>query len=417
MLYHEAMAPSNFLLLLPPIMELTVSTFRACYEAAWRQVEEDASHEGSSNAPTIVTVVFLLPFQLDAINCPRSQLFCYSQRVLALLYRLHDVVVAEMSDTTEHDSNIQILLTYASKNTDELVHSQGPMLDRKALALLLQNQRAIYSIESPYIDTIIRDVKSLEQTESVQNGRELGQIKQFTPGLGSSSDGNHIPMSLELATALRFVPERIPHLSVVVGGTFDHLHDGHKLLLTATALILEPARSADPERPRCLTVGITGDELVKTKKYATFMESWHERQKNVVTFLQGILNFKTLEEVALSGNQDRFSEETSNVSGPPTVISQNFGYGLTVRCVEISDPFGPTITDESITALVVSGETRSGGKAVNDKRKEKQWRELEIFEVDVLGSDAEDTAHLEDGKYQSKISSTSIRKKLFEATF
>ena len=39
--------------------------------------------------------------------------------------------------------------------------------------------------------------------------------------------------------------------------------------------------------------------------------------------------------------------------------------------VTISDPFGPTITDESLQCIVLSEETRKGGDAINIKRKEK----------------------------------------------
>jgi len=77
------------------------------------------------------------------------------------------------------------------------------------------------------------------------------------------------------------------------------------------------------------------------------------------------------------------------------------------------DPFGPTITDETITALVISAETRSGGKAVNAKRAEKEWAPLDIFEVDVLGAEEEDgtvTQGKVDETFQGKLSSTEIRR-------
>lgn len=90
---------------------------------------------------------------------------------------------------------------------------------------------------------------------------------------------------------------------------------------------------------------------------------------------------------------------------------------LLLKFVEINDPFGPTITEESITALVVSGETRKGGAAVNDKRVEKGWRELEVFEVDVLSAeDAEGVDGNEvqkvDDEFKNKLSSTSIRERI-----
>ncbi|KAI7395656.1 hypothetical protein KC336_g15851, partial [Hortaea werneckii] len=74
------------------------------------------------------------------------------------------------------------------------------------------------------------------------------------------------------------------------------------------------------------------------------------------------------------------------------------------------DPFGPTITEEQISALIISAETRSGGKAVNDKRKEKGWKDLEVFEVDVLDAEVEGQG-VKEG-FEGKLSSTAIREKI-----
>lgn len=75
-----------------------------------------------------------------------------------------------------------------------------------------------------------------------------------------------------------------------------------------------------------------------------------------------------------------------------------------MEIVEINDPFGPTVTNESITALVVSEETRNGGEAVNKKRLEKGWSELEVFMVEVI-----------EGVEGEKLSSTEIRRRLEES--
>lgn len=44
---------------------------------------------------------------------------------------------------------------------------------------------------------------------------------------------------------------------------------------------------------------------------------------------------------------------------------------LSYNIVTITDPFGPTITDESLQCIIVSEETRKGGDAINTKRQEK----------------------------------------------
>ncbi|GKT92370.1 pantetheine-phosphate adenylyltransferase family protein [Colletotrichum tofieldiae] len=88
---------------------------------------------------------------------------------------------------------------------------------------------------------------------------------------------------------------------------------------------------------------------------------------------------------------------------------------ITVECVEIQDPFGPTITQEEMDVLVFSGETRSGGQAVNDQRTALGWKPLETYEVEVLdANDLGDEASRTEN-FASKISSTAIRQQKAEA--
>jgi phosphopantetheine adenylyltransferase len=95
-----------------------------------------------------------------------------------------------------------------------------------------------------------------------------------------------------------------------------------------------------------------------------------------------------------------------------------FDSKITIDYVEILDPFGPTITDESISALVLSQETKSGGRAINEKRQEKSWTPLKIFEVDILEVNTSDKDQKDSAPgtaaFESKISSTEIRRRIHQ---
>jgi phosphopantetheine adenylyltransferase len=188
---------------------------------------------------------------------------------------------------------------------------------------------------------------------------------------------------------------------VCLGGTFDHLHPGHKLLLTAGALLLKVPEEGSP--PCKYIIGITGDEMLKNKKYAEFVESWETRARNVIFFLADLLH--------LSPRGWKYGAAVS-ISETDGHFSALFRDGLVqVECVRIQDAYGPTITLEGIDALVVSGETRSGGKAVNDKRAAKGWKPLVVFEVDVLNEEDVADKPTKTENFASKISSSAIRER------
>lgn len=199
----------------------------------------------------------------------------------------------------------------------------------------------------------------------------------------------------------------MPHSTVCLGGTFDHLHPGHKLLLTAGAYLLDVPETGSASACNYI-IGITGDELLKNKRGAEYIEQWDQRARNVIRFLSSIL------ELSSNGWQGAAAPSIQEKDGD---FSTSFRDGtLAIHCVKIQDPFGPTITEENMDALVVSAETRSGGKAVNDKRAEHGWRAMEVFEVDVLdGRDIAD-APSQSEDFSSKISSSAIRQQLAEAT-
>ncbi|KAH3671660.1 hypothetical protein OGAPHI_000365 [Ogataea philodendri] len=146
-----------------------------------------------------------------------------------------------------------------------------------------------------------------------------------------------------------------------VGGTFDHLHSGHKILLTAAVFLTKTK----------LIVGVTGPELLKNKKYAEYLESYEQRVEKTKSFIK-------LVDPAIS-----------------------------VEFFQINDVCGPTASIKDIDALVLSSESAKGGQFINSVRSEKGFPLLTIHEMSILGGDQQDN-------YKDKLSSTQLRKIEYE---
>jgi phosphopantetheine adenylyltransferase len=113
------------------------------------------------------------------------------------------------------------------------------------------------------------------------------------------------------------IPDEKLFNSVALGGTFDHLHSGHKLMLSLAILIT---------RDRILC-GITASEMLTNKNHPEKLESLENRMLTV---------------------QEFFKEFKAGSEGK-------------IEIVTLRDPFGPTIELDDLEALVVSPETLAGG--------------------------------------------------------
>ncbi|OLY79111.1 Phosphopantetheine adenylyltransferase [Smittium mucronatum] len=144
-----------------------------------------------------------------------------------------------------------------------------------------------------------------------------------------------------------------------VGGTFDHLHIGHKILLSMTAY----------SSCRKVTCGISDEPLLKNKKFKEQLQSFETRLSNVRNFL--------------------------NIIRP----------GLDYNLFPLADPFGPIITDGDIDTLIVSKETLTGVDKANEIRADKSMKEMEILPIELVYDGGDSTSSVTD-----KISSTEIRR-------
>ncbi|XP_075701601.1 bifunctional coenzyme A synthase [Rhinoderma darwinii] len=150
------------------------------------------------------------------------------------------------------------------------------------------------------------------------------------------------------------------HSDVVVGGTFDRLHNAHKILLSVCCLLTE----------KRLLIGVADKELLDNKVLKELIEPYEERVDKLSEFLVDVKPF--------------------------------LGYDI----VPISDPYGPSITDPELKCIVVSEETQRGGLSVNKRRLENGLDELTIHEIQLVT----DPKHSENE--EEKISSSSFRNRL-----
>ena len=407
---------SDASLLLMPALDLTTTPYslKSSYKSTFTSLLPRLVPKNKGSTTRLDIALILSPSYPISTTC-RSTLFAPVQNLVKQTYNFITFVAAQHKIDLDFPGGLDIRLFVLESRVDQLQQKligkqplSGPIVDIETFVLSDRTYKTIYSVEG-------------ESGES--------QLKQFLTTWGSKVKDEPPPV-VRLPSGPAIVhhqdtptskvedgPVTI-HTSVAVGGTFDHLHIGHKLLLTGTVLAAHPL----PTTSRLMTIGITGDELLVNKKYGTHVESWSTRQERTAEFVDSILAFyprKTrpddlrtteyIDQPGPNGKTVRVTYKSPRSNGDNDVV---------INYTQISDPFGPTITDPDISAIVISAETRAGGKAVNDKRKEKGWTELEVFEVDILdasvGVEDEQESESKKESFESKISSTEIRRRLQE---
>jgi len=125
--------------------------------------------------------------------------------------------------------------------------------------------------------------------------------------------------------------------TVAVGGTFDEFHRGHHALLKKAF-----------EVGNHVFIGVTSDDLVKKWGKPHKIAPYEKRLDDLKSFLK------------MQGVLDR------------------------AEILPLHDPYGVTVSSESLDGLVVSRETEARAYAINEKRRAKGLKPLKIIVVEMV---------------------------------
>ena len=136
-----------------------------------------------------------------------------------------------------------------------------------------------------------------------------------------------------------------------MGGTFDHLHEGHQYIIS-TALSIS----------KKVVIGLTSESLLKNKEFFSKMQSYDERETAIISYISKI----------------------SDISR--------------VEIVKLKDPYGPPIHEEDYEGIIVSQETYKNALTINNMREKNGFKPMIIIVIPILKN-----------SNNEKISSTIIR--------
>ncbi|KAK9468579.1 hypothetical protein V1512DRAFT_257431 [Lipomyces arxii] len=299
--------------------------------------------------------------RLDILVIRPPQLFCDAHHIVSELYAIADEMKAKQG---RDEAEVRVLLEGVGGFSIGTAHDRSWEVvaigknDRKLLPVFVsENQSSVFS---PALPIVIlpggSDASGSLSSAEESNDEDLETVISDLGDTGILADSDSEDHGRIEDEGLEAEYE-----IVALGGTFDHLHTGHKILLTMAGFLAHGS----------LVIGVTGDTLLQNKKYKEYLQPLTDRCAAVLEFVGYIFP------------------------------------GLHATTHEINDVYGQAVTIEAIEALVVSGETKAGAKMVNDERKRRGFAKLKVWVIGVVNGDASNG-------WAGKLSSTDLRKRDYE---
>ncbi|WP_292487670.1 phosphopantetheine adenylyltransferase [Methanohalobium sp.] len=124
---------------------------------------------------------------------------------------------------------------------------------------------------------------------------------------------------------------------VAVGGTFQYIHDGHKKLINKSFELANDGQ---------VDIGITSDEMARKQRLK--VTDYNTRKKNLVNYIE-------------------------------TLTDKNSSYQI----FKLTDPYGPTLTDD-YDYIVVSSKTYESALELNKLRQKRGLEPIEILKIECV---------------------------------
>ncbi|XP_034947383.1 bifunctional coenzyme A synthase [Chelonus insularis] len=248
-------------------------------------------------------------------------------------------------------------------NTYALATKFLPKVDVRVLICNSKKNHSIIETKKP-IELVIFDKAYTNDDAKIFILDHVTNSSQPSPNFVSIATNNEIDNSSDdqyqeeqNQTALK------TYKSVVLGGTFDRLHNGHKILLTKAVF----------HATEKVTVGVTDSVLIVNKILWELIEPCERRIDAVKNFLQD--------------------------------IDSSLSYDV----VPINDIYGPTQYDPTFEMIVVSEETQRGGQKINELRSQKGLNILDIEVVKLVHEEIENFNRNENEELKISSSNSRIR--------